>query len=133
VEDQLFVAINYPKLKFKDESPEMPTRQHREDVSKETWLRILGSLADIQDRTPRPVRRNARNTIDQLDVGKRVEVQWKLDDRRSEWYKGTIVQVVNGRRHEYKVWWDNPDGGEQVTNFQPLTTDTEWRFIASAK
>jgi hypothetical protein len=44
-----------------------------------------------------------------------------------------LSHACGGRRHEYKVWWDNPDGGEQVTNFQPLTTDTEWRFIASAK
>jgi hypothetical protein len=130
VTDQLFVAINFPKLRLTADAVEVEPqrRRHHDDVPKETWARILSSLTDASVREPRPVRRTAARIIEQLKVGKRVEVLWRLHNGASVYYKGTIVGET--RKNEYKIYWDNPDGGEQVTQFKPLTTDTEWRFVA---
>jgi hypothetical protein len=75
--------------------------------------------------SPRPQR--IKNNVDQLALGKRVEVQWRLPENgRMQFFKGTVVKISDRQLHEYEVFWDE---GEMMTTFKPLTANTVWRFI----
>jgi hypothetical protein len=92
VTDQLFIAINFPKLRQTADAVEIEPqrRRHQDDVPKETWACILSSLTETSVCEPRPVRRTAAR-IERLKAGKRVEVLWRLQNGASVSYKGTIV------------------------------------------
>jgi hypothetical protein len=125
VDDQLFVALNYPKLRLKESREPQDIRLHKEDVSKELWQRTLASMTELMVRPPRPQR--IKNHVDQLALGKRIEVQWRLPENgRMQFFKGTVVKINDRQLHEYEVFWDE---GELLTTFKPLTADTVWRFI----
>jgi hypothetical protein len=122
VDDQLFVALNYPKLRLKESREPQAIRLHKEDVSKELWQRTLASMTELMVRPQR-----IKNNVDQLALGKRMEVQWRLPENgRMQFFKGTVVKITDRRLHEYEVFWDE---GEMLTTFKPQTANTVWRFI----
>ena len=127
IDDSMFIAMNYAQFRLQKPKNPKPPRTRKTDVSPEVWTSTLLSLCSaVPTHQPRPQRVKA-NPKD-IDVGKKVEVQF-LVDGEYEFFKGVVVEVLDDEAREFKVCWQKyAVKKDQVTVFRPLTKDTVWKF-----
>ena len=68
-----------------------------------------------------------KNTTDDVSVGKRIEVQWDMDDGSKEWYAGTVTSISNDKTEAVLLY----DDGECC--LMDIVDPTEWRTVTATE
>ena len=68
-----------------------------------------------------------KNTTDDVSVGKRIEVQWDMDDGSKEWYAGTVTSISNDKTEAVLLY----DDGECC--LMDIVDHTEWRTVTATE
>jgi hypothetical protein len=129
VDDAIFISMNYRRLRLKLKE-DLPTRTARKiEIDRDEWQRLVESLKEESPRTPRAKRNIANPNL--IVRGSSIEVKFTFKEGRQsvdKWCPGIVVEVIANKKLEFKVCWDGFEGAAKISEFRPLTSDTEWRF-----
>jgi hypothetical protein len=121
VEDAVFVAMNFRKLRLKIQEHEMRHRSPRQlEVGPTECERLVETLRDQAPRTPR-AKRNLPN-VNNITRGSCVEVKFYFKEGRAmveKWSTGVVVEVLANKKNEYRVCWDEYEGAAKISDFCP--------------
>lgn len=118
----------------KDKEKNAEKENSKELISESRYAELLAQVKDGAPSRPAWLSRSQIRKVEELDVGHRIEVKF-LDGRVAVWHTAIIKSVtkrLSDKGEVERIWtveYGNTPSEKDVTDFNPLNEDWEWRLL----